>query len=178
MTALAVALTFLSRTPPWVWLILAALVALGLKQAADHRVGTRRLLLQPLALGALSVQSALAAFGLHPGALAGWLLGLCAGVMLNRWLGLPRRVQVLADGQFEIGGSWTPMLLLMLIFCLRYAIAAALAVQPALAGDPGFRLLACAAFGLAGGLFGARAWRVLRQRRSPAQAGSSPVLLA
>ena len=171
MTAFALAL--LSRTPPWVWLILAALVALGLSQAADHRVSVRRLLLQPLLLGALSVQSALAAFGAHPGVVAGWLSGLAAGVLLNRWLGLPHRVRWLAHGQFEIGGSWTPLLLLMLIFWLRYAIAAALAVQPVLAGQPAFMWLGCAAYGLAGGLFGARAWRVLQQRKPLAPGGSA-----
>ena len=155
-------LTVFTRTPPWVWLILAGLVALGLKQAADHSVSPGRLLAQPLVLGALSLHSAIAAFGLHTWVMVGWPLGVAAGVLLNRWLGLPRQVQVQADGHLRIGGSWAPMALLMLIFWLRYAIVAALAVAPALGGQAVFVVLGCAVYGLASGLVGAWAWRGLR----------------
>ena len=163
-------LTVFTRTPPWVWLILAGLVALGLMQARDHTVTVSRLLAQPLVLGVLSLQSALGAFGLQAWTLIGWPLGVAAGVLLNRWLGLPRQVQVQADGRFRTGGSWAPMLLLMLVFWLRYAIVVALAMTPALGRQPAFMVLGCAAFGLASGLFGARAWRVLRLGRQPSTA--------
>ncbi len=160
-----------SNTPLWVWAILAALLALGVKQAQDHVVGRTRLLLQPLVLGALSVVSALGAFGLQPHTAGGWLIGALAGVLLNRMLGLPRRVQALPDGRFAIGGSWAPMVLLMAIFWLRYAVAVSLAMSPALRADTLFALLACALYGLASGLIGARAWRVLRTTTTPALAG-------
>ena len=166
----------LTHTPPWVWLILAGLVALGLKEATDHSVSAGRLLTQPLVVGALSLHSAIGTFGLHPWAVAGWLLGAAMGVWLNRWLGLPRRVTLQADGRFRIGGSWAPMALLMLIFWLRYAIVVALAQAPALGGQPVFMVLGCAAYGLASGLVGARAWRVLQLRR--VQSSAMPVQLA
>ena len=171
-------LTVFTRTPAWVWLILAGLVMLGLKQAADHSLSPGRLLAQPLVLGALSLYSATSAFGLHPWVAAGWPLGVVVGVLLNRWLGLPRRVQVQADGHFRIGGSWAPMALLMLIFWLRYAIVVALAVAPALGGQVAFTVLGCAAYGLASGLVGARAWRVLRRRRPQASAARAAVASA
>ena len=155
--------TVFSHTPLWVWAMLAALVALGLRQARAHVLTRSRLLLQPLALGGLSVVSAASAFGLQPATAAGWLLGAAAGVLSNRWLGLPRQVQVLPDGRFAIGASWAPMGLLMLVFWLRYALAVALATQPLLRADPAFVLLASAAYGLACGLFGARAVRVLQR---------------
>ena len=168
--------TVFTHTPPWVWLILAVLVLLGLKQAADHTVSAGRLLAQPLVMGALSLQSAIAAFGLHPWVIVGWSLGVAVGVALSRWLGLAHRVTVQADGRFRIAGSWAPMALLMLIFWLRYAIVVALAVAPALRWQPVFVVLGCAAYGLASGLIGARAWRVLRLRRG--QASALPVRLA
>ena len=171
-------LTVFTRTPPWVWLILAGLVALGLMQAQDHTVSLSRLLAQPLVLGALSLQSALGAFGLHAWTVLGWPLGVAAGVLLNRWLGLPRQVQVQADGRLRIGGSWAPMLLLMGVFWLRYAIVVALALAPALGRQPAFMVLGCAAFGLASGLFGARAWRVLRLGRQPSTAVRASVASA
>lgn len=163
--------TVFSNTPLWVWAILAALLALGFKQTRDQVVGRTRLLVQPLALGALSVAAAISAFGLQPVSAGGWLLGAAAGVLLNRLLGLPRRVQTLPNGQFAIGGSWAPMVLLMAIFWLRYAVAVSLAVAPALRADNLTVLMACALYGLASGLFGARAWRVLRTASTPAPVG-------
>lgn len=158
--------TVISRTPLWVWAILAALLALGLHQARDHVLSRSRLLLQPLVLGGLSAMAAVGAFGPHPLTAAAWLLGAAAGVLLNQWLGLPRQVQALPDGRFAIGGSWAPLALLMLVFWLRYTLALALAMQPLLRTDAGFALPACAAYGLAVGLFGARAARVLRHGRA------------
>ena len=155
-------ITAIRQTPLWVWVILAVLLALGVKQTKNHVVGHARLLVQPLVLGALSVLAAIGAFGLQPITAAGWLMGALAGVLLNRMLGLPRRVLALPDGRFAIGGSWVPMVLLMAIFWLRYGVAVSLAVAPALAADTVFALLACAVYGLASGLLGARAWRVLR----------------
>ena len=67
------------------------------------------------------------------------------------------------------------MALLMLIFWLRYAIVVALAVAPALAGKAACMVLGCAAYGLASGLIGARAWRVLRLGRQPTAATPVPV---
>jgi hypothetical protein len=164
------ALTVLSRTPPWVWAILAVLVALGLKQSRDHGVTRARLVAQPLALCALSLVSTASAFGLQARPLAGWALGLALGLLLNRTLALPRQVQALTGGRWAIGGSWAPLVLLMLIFWLRYAVAASLAVSPGLAQAGLFVLAACLLYGAASGLFVARALRVLQQRAQPALA--------
>ena len=158
------ALTVLSRTPPWVWLILVALVALGLRQARDHGVSPTRLWIQPLVLSGLSLSGTVSAFGAQALPLVGWLAGVLLGAAANQHLRLPRQVQLLPDGRLSIGGSWAPMALLMLIFWLRYAVAASLAVSPALAAVPIFVGMAGALYGAASGLFGARAWRALQQR--------------
>ena len=163
-------LAVLSHTPPWVWAILAALVVLGLKQSRDHVVSRGRLVAQPLALGALSLLSTASAFGLHWLPLAGWAAGVTLGITLNRPLALPRQVQALADDRWAIGGSWAPLTLLMLIFWLRYAVAASLAVSPGLAHIGLFVLAASLLYGAATGLFVARALRVLQQRAQPALA--------
>ena len=91
------------------------------------------------------------------------LLGAAANQRL-RLPRLPRQVRLLPDGQLTVGGNWAPMALLMLTFWLRYAIAASLAVVPAPAGEPVFMAGASALYGVASGLFGTRAWRVLQQR--------------
>ena len=166
------ALAVLSHTPLWVWLILAALVALGLRQARDHTVAPTRLWIQPVVLGALSLSATVSAFGAQALPLAGWLAGVLLGVAANQPLRLPRQVHLLPDGRLSIGGSWVPMLLLMLIFWLRYAVAVSLTMSPTLAGEPVFVALAGALYGAASGLFGARAWRALQQR------GNAPTVAA
>ena len=165
--------TVLSRTPLWVWALLAALVALGLLQARDHVLPRARVLIQPLALGALSLVGVGGAFGMLALPLGGWLAGLALGAALNQPLRLPRQVQARPDGRFAIGGNWAPLGLLMLIFWLRYTLAVALAMVPALAGEPALVAAASLLYGTASGLFGARAWRVLQHCPAHGRRGST-----
>ncbi len=154
-----------SHTPLWVWGLLAALVALGLSQARDHVLTAPRLLLQPLGMGAYAFFGATQAFGWHAGVQPLWLLGLALGFGLNHWLRLPRRMQALPDGRFAIGGSWTPLALILGVFLLRYGAAVAMALTPQLAHQPWFAALASAFYGLPIGVLAARAVRVLKLRR-------------
>lgn len=167
------ALSLLQHTPMWVWAILALLVALGAMQLRDHVLTRQRLLVQPVALGALSLYAAVSTFGPQTGVLLAWALGAALGAALNRTLRLPRQVRRQADGRFAIGGSWAPMALLMTIFWLRYGINASLAMVPALAGQPAFAGIASSLYGAATGLLAARAWRALQQDPSNAHAGSA-----
>lgn len=160
----------LTRTPPWVWGILAALIAAGLLQARDQTVSRPRLLALPVAMALLSLFSAASAFGAQAAVFAAWAAGATAGLALNRRLALPRQVQPLGDGRWAIGGSWAPLGLLMGIFWMRYGVAAALAVSPALAAQAAFATGCSALYGLAAGLLAARALRVLRHRAGPAAA--------
>ena len=167
------ALTLLSHTPPWVWAILALLVALGAVQARDQVLTRQRLLVLPLVMVALSLYAATSAFGPQVGVLLAWGLGAVLGAALNRPLRLPRQVRRQADGRFAIGGSWAPMALLMTIFWLRYGINASLAIVPALASQPAFAGGASALYGAASGLLVARAWRVLQHDQDTARSATA-----
>lgn len=150
-----------SHTPVWVWGLLAALVALGLKQARDHVISRTGLLVLPVVLGLLSLTAAGRAFGADPLVLACWATGLAAGISVFTVLRAPLRAELVSPHRFRIGGSWLPMVLLLGVFGLRYTVSAALAVQPALAQVAGFALGASLLYGLMAGLFAGRAWRVL-----------------
>ncbi len=154
-------LSVVTHTPLWVWGLLAALVALGLSQSRDHVLTAPRLLLQPLGMGAFAFSGATQAFGWHAGVQPPWLLGVGLGFGLNHWLRLPRRMQALPDGRFAIGGSWTPLALILGVFMLRYVAAASMAVVPQLASQSLFAALASALYGLPIGVLAARAARVL-----------------
>lgn len=156
--------TLLTHTPVWVWCLLAGLVALGLRQSRDQVLPRRRVLLLPAALGAWACFSAAQAFGGRPATLAAWAAGAGLGWVLNRWLMLPRRVQALPGGRYAVGGGWSPMVLFLAIFLVRYAVAASLAMAPELASLPTFAACACVLYGLPSGLLAARARRILRSR--------------
>ena len=53
----------LANTPPWVWGLLAALVALGVSQLFTRRAGMARIMILPVAMTALAVFGLLSAFG-------------------------------------------------------------------------------------------------------------------
>jgi hypothetical protein len=85
--------------------------------------------------------------------------------MANRSLDLPRRVSANADGSFTIGGSVAPLLLFMGVFLVRYVVNVALAIQPALSGNPEAAAAAAIAYGLTAGLLAARSRKIWGTRR-------------
>ncbi|MBV9892117.1 MAG: hypothetical protein JO090_14680, partial [Rhizobacter sp.] len=111
----------LSHTPSYVWAILAALVVLGSLQLRAQRMSRGRLLVAPVAMGALSLWSVSTAFGAKPAVVAAWLLGIGAASLANRALRWPR--EVAGDGEaFVVAGSPWPLALMLAIFALRYAV--------------------------------------------------------
>ena len=70
-----------------------------------------------------------------------------------------------AQRRFHLPGSWLPLLLILIVFTLKYAIGVQLAMQPALAHASGFAFVVTALYGLLSGLFAARTLRVLRLAR-------------
>lgn len=161
-------IAIVTRTPAWVWLILALLVVLGLLQSRDHVVPRFRVILQPLALGALSLWGVAGAFGLHAMVEGPWLAGLVLGFGITRVFHLPRQVRALPDGRFAIGGSWIPMAMLMAVFFTRYAVNVSIAIAPALKVNAGYAALVALLYGVPTGLLAGRALRILGQRPATA----------
>lgn len=165
--------TVVTHTPTWVWLLLAALVVVGLVQARNRVVSLFQVLATPVGLGLWSLVSAGQAFGWQGSTVAVWAAAFGLGLVVRRWL-MPRpRVQALADGRYAVAGSWAPLVLIVLIFVIRYAISASLAVVPELATLPAFAAAACLLYGLPSGLLAARARLVLLSRE---QASAQPRL--
>ena len=157
------------NTPPWVWGLLAVLLALGLGQLRTREAGLARVLLMPLGMAAYSVYGLASAFGGHPaGTLGAWLLAalLVAGASLLWRPQAPAGVRYYAgQARFHLPGSGVPLLLILGIFFTKYIVGVELALQPALARDTVFTLQVAALYGLFNGVFLARAarlWRLFR----------------
>ena len=160
-------LDIVTHTPTAVWIALAVLVLVGLRQMRTQTLSAGRVWIVPLVAGAASLAGALRGFAGAGELLTGacWALGAALGFASNRWLDLPRRASANADGSFTVGGSVAPLLLLLGIFMVRYVANVALAIQPALANDPGAAALAAVAYGVTAGLLAARSRKIWTTRR-------------
>jgi hypothetical protein len=146
----------LRHTPAWVWLLLAALLALGVSQLRTRRVSRRRLWVLPVVLCSLGVSATAMSFRPATPALAAWATALAAGVMLGRRLRPPADACWDTTGRtLLLPGSAGPLLLMIAIFTLRYASGVALALHPAWREAPHVALPLAALYGAIGGmLFG------------------------
>ena len=160
-------LQILSRTPLWVFALFALLVALGVQQSRPREIGRTRVAVLPAIFLPLSLRGVWNAFGAEALAVAGWLAGVGAAVLINRAARLPRVVSYAAETRrFRVAGSWAPLAIMMAIFFLRYAIAVSIAMRPALVVDPAFFTAVGFAYGLISGTFLARALRILAAAHS------------
>ncbi|EKE77061.1 DUF6622 family protein [Gallaecimonas xiamenensis] len=156
-------LEILRHTPLWVYGLLLGLLLLGLKQSRDRRLGLRQAYLLPLLMVALSLLGMASSFGWQGGMVLWWLAGLALAATLGRGLaGQVRGRYHRASGQFEVQGSWAPLLLILAIFFTKYGVGVMTALHPSLF-QPGPVAGLCLLYGALSGLFCARAlglWRL------------------
>lgn len=151
----------LSHTPVWVWIILAAITSIGLRQLAESTVSATRLTLVPVILGAYSLAGATQAFGLSLPVIAGWMAGM--GLVVAVGLAMPRQVkaQSLGGGQYLVAGSVLPLLTMWGVFAVRYVSNVTLVLHPQWAHGSVFSLAMPFVYGALSGFFAARALRIL-----------------
>jgi hypothetical protein len=159
----------IANTPAWVWGLLLVLLALGFSQTRSRLVGSRRLVILPLVMTGLSLSGTVSSFGAAPTVLLAWIASAC----MVAWLVARRPAPPLsrydsATGLYHLPGSWVPMALIMGIFAIKYAVGAALAMQPALAANAVFSTATGALYGMLGGVFIGRAGRYWRLGKQPA----------
>jgi hypothetical protein len=146
-------------------------VALGLSQWRERRASLARITVLPVALVAFSLLGLMGDFGQRATiaiALGAWLTGFA----LMGWL--LRRMQAPAGARFDAssarfqlpGGPW-PLLLILAIFMVKYAVGIELAMQPQAASQTGFVLVVAGVYGTLSGIFTTRAaalWRLARSQ--------------
>lgn len=158
----------LKRTPPWVFVLFFALVAMGYSQSKDRTVRRGRVTVLPVAMIALSFYGVLSAFGIVPVGLALWALGVAVAVGPGARLAAPRGVRFSTETQsFFVPGSWLPLAFMMAIFFTKYAVGVIVARQLPVARELAFVSSVSFSYGLLSGLFLARAvgiWQAARLR--------------
>jgi hypothetical protein len=152
-----------SHTPFYVWAILAFLVNRGIAASRDRTTTLRAAAIIPLVMAGLALQEIARRFGLTPASASAWLAGAAAGAAIAWQLGAQAVVAVdRAAGTVTQRGSWLPLVLMLGVFCGRYALAVAGAVAPAVLDDALFAMTASLVLGLLNGLLLGRVLRCLQ----------------
>ena len=143
-----------SHTPLYVWAILGFLVYRGVLASRAREVSLRKLCIIPLVMLALSLSGVQGSFGLTGVAPFAWTAGALAGAALAWTLADTRKIVAIPErASVQRPGSWLPLILMMSIFCMKYAVAVTLAIAPAYAHAPGFMVPVCLAYGCFSGIF-------------------------
>ncbi|MBI1892327.1 MAG: hypothetical protein HYS18_16910 [Burkholderiales bacterium] len=154
------------HVPRWVWILLAALIAIGISQSFPRRRSIRSATLFPVAMIGLSFYGVVSVFPYQAGALAAWLAGVAAAVMASMAIGVWSDIRWSdADERLLVPGSWVPLMLILGIFIVKFGVGVALAMHAELARDTLFAALISLAYGAFSGVFFARGlamWRVAR----------------
>lgn len=143
-----------SHTPLYVWAILGFLVYRGVLASRAREVTLRKLCIIPLVMLALSLSGVHGSFGFDGVAPFAWAIGALAGAGLAWRLTDTRKIVAITErASVQRPGSWVPLILMMSIFCMKYAVAVTLAIAPAYAHATGFILPVCLAYGCFSGIF-------------------------
>lgn len=153
----------LNRTPPWVFVVFVALLVLGYFQSRDRSVKRGRVALLPVAMIVWSLFGVVSAFGMATSSLVLWTLGVAVAIGVGLKLAAPKGVTFFPeDNSFSVPGSWSPLILMMAIFFIKFGVGVVLARQLPVVDQPVFIGSIGFSFGFFSGLFLARALVVWR----------------
>lgn len=166
----------LDDTPWWVYVLFFYLLSVGLKA---RRPGTRplwKMAIMPVLLTVWGIYGLLVIFPVTPLSVAAWLVALAAGAAAG-WAAMAR-AEIRVDR--EHGRVWTPggnavLVLILVIFSVKYAFGYAMGRWPQLAGEPAFYLVDLGVSGLIAGRFvGTLACLLRRYRTEPSEPLEAP----
>ena len=143
----------LSRTPPYVWGILAFLILRGVIAMRTREIGINKLFIIPIVMLVLSLQDIAAKFGVGGVAITAWTLAAATTVALMWHFSAARVTPAATPGRVIVRGSMFPLALMMAIFVTKYVATVIVAVQPHLRHDLAFTVFVCALFGVFNGYF-------------------------
>lgn len=159
----------ISRTPLWVWGLLAFLVYRGLLASVNRETSLKKAFIIPAVMLVLSLQSVFTTFAGSTIALASWFGFMLAGSFLSWSFSNPQ--SIVANPQRGVvlqQGSWVPLMLMMGIFFTKYGVNVTLAVNAGFEQEIVFVTSVCALYGLFNGIFVGKLLRIVSMYRATA----------
>lgn len=149
----------LTHTPAYVWLILALFVTRGVIALRERETTLKKLFIIPGIMLPVALLDIARKFGLEGLPLSAWGLAVAAAMWAMWSLGGTRVAAGTAPGRVRVGGSVMPLLLMLLIFAVKYVTTVMLVMAPAMLHGAGVTAAACALMGGANGWFFGRLLR-------------------
>jgi len=156
-------LQILLYTPSWVYALLGGLCVLGLMQTRTRAVPLWLALVLPAAMLVLSLSGVVQYVGLWLPALLAWVLSVAAFTwLLSRAAKRDTTRYEPGSGKFVMAGSWMPLLVILGIFCVRYAMGVARAMELEVVRDHNVQLAVSLILGALSGFFLSRGLLIWR----------------
>jgi hypothetical protein len=167
MTGIAEAI---AHTPLWVWPLFAVMLWLGARNLSTRERPLARMFILPaiiLVIGLFNIATSSADLTL---VLPAFVVSLAIGVAIG-WNLVPRGVVPLREqGRVVVPGSIAPLLVVIAVLILRYAVGYTYGRWPELRSDPALTLEFAATGALLAGIVWGRALRFVRIYRHPTTA--------
>lgn len=160
----------LAGTPWWVWVLLVVLVQRGIKALKPATGPLWRFAIIPVIFLAWGISSLIADLGLTALSVGGYLVALLVGTGLG-WAmmtGVALRVDR-ERGLVRVPGGPATLILILVIFIVKYMIGVWLGMDPAVVARTWFVLLDCGVSGLVAGMFAGRFAQMARRYRTAPQ---------
>ncbi|MBJ7450383.1 MAG: hypothetical protein JHC93_08510 [Parachlamydiales bacterium] len=127
----------ITHTPWWVWIIFAYLIYIGIKASRSGYVPLFKTSLIPVLFTAWSIFSVTEYFGFNRVRIIQWLVAVALGSVLGWIIGdrIPIKVDKKKKAIF-LPGSWFTLIMVLIIFVVKYYFGYSFAVFPERLNDP------------------------------------------
>lgn len=144
----------LINTPVWVYILFLFLLFLGIMQTKDRVLTIKKVFILPIILLVLSFFGTISAFGIDIKAVLLWLIGVVLGSCISLYYKIPKNVTYnKLEKNFFVKGSFLPLILIMIIFFLKYFVGVTKAVNPELLNKEIFIIIVSSMYGILSGIF-------------------------
>jgi hypothetical protein len=163
-------MTIIQHIPPWVFLILAALLWLGISGLKDRWVRWRVPIIVPIAMTFMAITSLMTQYMasdlLFPALLAWLLVSAFTGWQLAK-RPLPQTMRFdLETSRFHLPGSYVPLMLYMGILGIKFMVGFISGMRMPIVNEVEFVLGISGIYGLFSGVFLSNAWRLMQLRQN------------
>jgi hypothetical protein len=151
----------IDSTPKWVFGVFFVLLWYCWMQSRTREASKLRVLILPIIMIFLSLGGVFASFHGHLPSLIAWAIGCMVAVVGNHMSGAPSGVRYNPETKrFHLPGSWTPLALMMVIYCAKYVDGAMTAMRPDIQATTAFAVVLSIIFGCLSGTFFGRFLRI------------------
>jgi len=154
-----------THTPIWVFILFIGLLLLGYMQTKDRKIKIGSIFILPISMILLSIFGIISTFGIMPTALFLWFFGIVIALMMNAQSSCSRRVKYSSfEKVFFIPGSWKPMILILLIFFIKYFVGVVTSLELEVIKQIEFIVVISILYGLISGMLLSRSIAILKTK--------------